>query len=124
VIRVLTATGAELGELETTSGGLLVLGGGVIPFFTGTALEGDDFAHLNYSFVWPATSAGKQRAQLRHAATQGLMAPAAKILIVVTESERSGHALTRSIIHEIRRLAKSRRGRRGGAFAPPEYLRG
>jgi hypothetical protein len=104
---MLAATGAEFGELEAASGRLLVLGGGVVPLFADSALEGDDFAHGYYSSVWPATSAGKQRVVYRrHAATQGLMAPAAKILIVVTESERSGHALTLSIIHETGRLAK------------------
>jgi hypothetical protein len=45
MIRVLAATGAELGELKAAGGRLLVLGGGVIPFLTDSALQGDDFAH-------------------------------------------------------------------------------
>jgi hypothetical protein len=45
VVRVLAARIAELGELETACGGLLVLGGGVVPVLAVRALKGDDFAH-------------------------------------------------------------------------------
>lgn len=45
VIRVLAAGVAELGELKTARGGLLVLGGGVVPVLADRALQGDDLAH-------------------------------------------------------------------------------
>jgi hypothetical protein len=45
VIRVLAAGVAELGELKTPSGGLLVLRGGVVPIFALGTLQGDNFAH-------------------------------------------------------------------------------
>ena len=45
VIGVLAARVAELGELETARGGLLVLGGGVVPVLANRALQGDDLAH-------------------------------------------------------------------------------
>jgi len=45
VCRVLAARVAELGELETACGGLLVLGGGIVPVFAVRALKGNDFAH-------------------------------------------------------------------------------
>jgi hypothetical protein len=40
------ATLAELAELETASGRLLVLGGGVVALFALSALQCDDFPHL------------------------------------------------------------------------------
>jgi hypothetical protein len=45
VRRVLAAGVAELGELKTASGGLLVLGGGVVPVLAIGTLQGDNFAH-------------------------------------------------------------------------------
>jgi hypothetical protein len=45
VRRVLAARVAELFELEATSGRLLVLGGGIIPFLAVRALKRNDFAH-------------------------------------------------------------------------------
>jgi hypothetical protein len=46
VVLVAAATLAELAELETTSGRLLVLGGGVVALFALGALQCDDFPHL------------------------------------------------------------------------------
>jgi hypothetical protein len=43
---VLAAAIAELGELETAGGRLLVLGGRVIALFALSALQCDDFPHL------------------------------------------------------------------------------
>ncbi len=61
MIRVLAAGIAELRELETAGGRLLVLRGGVVPVLALRALQCDDFAHLvNLLLTWPATSAGKQ----------------------------------------------------------------
>jgi hypothetical protein len=48
---VRTAERAELLELETTSGGLLVLGVRVVPILTIRALERDDFS---WHDVYPA----------------------------------------------------------------------
>jgi hypothetical protein len=50
---VLPAGVAELGELETTGGGLLVLGGGVVPVLALGALQSDNFTHCGYflSFI-------------------------------------------------------------------------
>jgi hypothetical protein len=42
---VLAAGVAELGELKTAGGGLLVLGGGVVAVLALRALKGDDLAH-------------------------------------------------------------------------------
>jgi hypothetical protein len=47
VIRVLAARIAKLGELETSRGGLLVLGGGIVPVLAHRALQGNDLAHLS-----------------------------------------------------------------------------
>ena len=44
--RVLAAGVAELRELQTSGGRLLVLRGGVVPILAIRALEGDDLAHL------------------------------------------------------------------------------
>ena len=44
--RVLAAGVAELRELQTSGGRLLVLRGGVVPVLALRALEGDDLAHL------------------------------------------------------------------------------
>jgi hypothetical protein len=46
---MLTAGIAKLGELEATGGGLLVLGGGVVPVFAIRALQCDDLAHCGQS---------------------------------------------------------------------------
>src|SRR5215469_1382118 len=59
VIRVLAARVAKLGELETSSRGLLVLGGRVVPVLAHRTLQADDLAHT-LLLTWPATSAGKQ----------------------------------------------------------------
>ena len=60
--RVLAAGVAELRELQTARGRLLVLRGGVVPVLAIRALEGDDLAHCCLLLLtWPATSAGKQR---------------------------------------------------------------
>jgi hypothetical protein len=45
VIRVLAARVAKLGELETSSRCLLVLGGRVVPVLTYRTLQADDLAH-------------------------------------------------------------------------------
>lgn len=45
MIGVLAARVAKLGELETTCGGSLVLGGGIVPVFADRALQSDDLAH-------------------------------------------------------------------------------
>ena len=45
VIRMLPAGIAELGELETSCRGLLVLGGRVVPVFAHRTLQADDLAH-------------------------------------------------------------------------------
>jgi hypothetical protein len=42
---VLAAGIAELGELKPAGGGLLVLGGGVVPVLACRTLQGDDLAH-------------------------------------------------------------------------------
>jgi hypothetical protein len=47
VLLVAAATLAELAELETASGRLLVLGGGVVALFALSALQCDDFPHLS-----------------------------------------------------------------------------
>jgi hypothetical protein len=51
VIRVLAARVAELGELETARGGLLVLGGRVVPVLAYRTLQADDLAHISPSIV-------------------------------------------------------------------------
>jgi len=52
---VLPAARAELLELETLCGRLLVLGVGVVPLLALLALEGNDFArHLLLSFLFTA----------------------------------------------------------------------
>ena len=68
---VLAARIAELGELKTARGGLLVLGGGVVPVLAVWALEGDDFAHWKQPFVFgqPLRLASRMPMD-RHAATQ------------------------------------------------------
>ena len=45
VIGVLAARIAKLGELETARGGLLVLGGRIVPVLAHRALQGYDLAH-------------------------------------------------------------------------------
>ena len=60
MVRVLAAGVAELRELETSGGCLLVFGRGVVPVLALGALKGDDLAHDVSSLVWPATSAGKR----------------------------------------------------------------
>ena len=60
VRRVLAARVAEFGELQPSSGCLLVLGGGVVPVLALRTLQGDDLAHDTSFPMWPATSAGKQ----------------------------------------------------------------
>jgi hypothetical protein len=49
VRRVLPAGVAELAQLETTGGALLVLGRGVVPVLAIRALESDDIPHLSMS---------------------------------------------------------------------------
>jgi hypothetical protein len=51
VVGVLAAGVAELRELKATSGGLLVLGGGVVPVLALGALQSDDFAHCGVLLV-------------------------------------------------------------------------
>jgi transposase len=57
---VLAAGIAELRELETAGGRLLILGGGVVPVLAIRTLQSDNFAHYDLLLTWPATSAGKQ----------------------------------------------------------------
>ncbi len=45
MVRVLAARVAELRELQTASGGLLVLGRGVVPVLALRTLQGNDLAH-------------------------------------------------------------------------------
>jgi len=59
---MLAAGVAELRELEPAGGGLLVLGGRIVPVLAIRTLEGDDLAHGVDLLSWPATSAGKQLA--------------------------------------------------------------
>lgn len=77
--RVFPACIAELGELEAPRGGLLVLGGGVVPVLALGTLQCDDLAHCMFSLLltWPAALAGKQLVSREgwHAATQGLFWP-------------------------------------------------
>ena len=59
--RVLAAGVAELRELQTARGRLLVLRGRVVPVLALRALEGNDLAHFALLLLtWPATPAGKQ----------------------------------------------------------------
>jgi hypothetical protein len=78
--RVLAARIAKLGELETSSRGLLVLSGRVVPVLAFRTLQADDLAHT-LLLTWPATSAGKQLAIGKPADTprRRVTAPAALI---------------------------------------------
>ena len=126
MVRVLAARIAKLGELETSGGGSLVLGGGIVPVLAHRALQADDLAHW-ISLVWPATSAGKQRAiLLRRALTRrdaGLGAPAARYLSCETKDERSGHARSTPIIHESTAFEKRLSSRSGFPQKPTDLGR-
>jgi hypothetical protein len=85
--RVLAAGVAELGELKPASGGLLVLGGGVVPVLASRTLQGDDLAHwvnlLDFDLAshlgWQAAGWVKGFSESAHLTRRdtGLLAPAA-----------------------------------------------
>lgn len=90
--RVFAAGVAELRELQTTGGGLLVLRGRVVPVLALRALQCDDLAHSsNLLLTWPAALAGKQLVLVGHShltrRDAGLTAPATQILSFVPGSE-------------------------------------
>jgi hypothetical protein len=59
---VLAAGVAELRELQTAGGRLLVLGGGVVPVLALWALKGDNLAHLTNLLTNVASHFGWQAA--------------------------------------------------------------
>jgi hypothetical protein len=95
VVRVLAAGVAELRELKSARGRLLVLRRRVVPVLAHRTLQGDNFAHCLLLLSWPATSAGKQRG-VWHAATQGLFAPSANPEL--SYGKRCGQA-THNLLH-------------------------
>ena len=117
VVRVLTARIAELRELETPGGGLLVLGRRVVTVFALWALQCNDFAHLvSLTFVWPTTSVGKQFGRMKLHLTRrdaGLRRLQPLFLIVWISGSAGGRAVrprsTPLLCTNRRRISKSGR---------------